>query len=371
MNTKQQVIQARLNGMPYNEIQRHYGVPRSTAFRWVKAYENEVITEPETGFLNFGSEFDSSIEGHINENLQREKPARFKKTEDEVFSFLEQLAPINVTVPQTSTYVKESNDYAVVIGDMHFPKHCPKTLEIFFEVVAELRPKTIVLNGDTLDLFAVSRYSKDIRHQYSLLDERVAYQSFLKELISLAPDDATIYEVNANHSGNDVNGRWWRYLSERIGELGCLPDIRERLSYEEVFLGKFTETVNLVDYVNLTDDFVIMHGDVVRKNGGYSARGMLDKFNISLMHNHTHRFGATAQRIPGIGKRPDTQVYAWENACACDLKPVYASAPNWQNGFSIIGLDKCADKELYSVEQVRVDKGMAHVSTLGRTIVAG
>ena len=103
MNTKQQVIQARLNGMPYNEIQRHYGVPRSTAFRWVKAYENQSSLEQETGFLNFDSLLDGGIEGHVTENLQREKPARFKKTEDEVFSFLEQLAPINVTVPQTST----------------------------------------------------------------------------------------------------------------------------------------------------------------------------------------------------------------------------------------------------------------------------
>lgn len=367
MNIKQQVIKAKQEGMSYNEIQRHYGVPRSTAFDWVKANSQSPAVE---NFDMFESFYNESVEGHVNENLQREKPSRFKKTEDEVCAFLEQLAPIKVTVPVPTPYIKEANDYAVVIGDMHFPKHCPKTLDIFFEVIAELKPKTIVLNGDTLDLFAVSRYPKDIRHQYSLLDERIAYQAFLTELINLAPEDATIYEVNANHSGNDVNGRWWRYLSERIGELGCLPEIRERLSYEEVFLGPFKDDVNLVDYVNLTDDFVIMHGDVVRKNGGYSARGMLDKFNISLMHNHTHRFGATAQRIPGIGKRPDTQVYAWENACACDLKPVYASAPNWQNGFSIVGLDEHNGSQLYSVEQVRTDNGLAHVATLGKTIIA-
>jgi hypothetical protein len=366
---KQQVIQARQNGMSYTDIRLQYGVPRSTAFRWVKTHDDQ----PQAGqdYFQFEDALENGVEGFVNSNLQRVQPARFKKTEDEVLYFLEQLAPVNVAVPAPSTTSREAEDFAVVIGDMHFPKQCQKTIDIFYEVVAQLRPKTIVLNGDTLDLFAVSRYSKDIRHQYSLLDERVAYQSFLTELINVAPRDVTIYEVNANHSGNDVNGRWWRYLSDRIGELGCLPEIRERLSYEEVFLGKFKEDVNLVDYVNLTDDFVIMHGDVVRKNGGYSARGMLDKFNISLMHNHTHRFGATAQRIPGIGKRPDTQVYAWENACACDLRPVYASAPNWQNGFSIIGLDKRGDKELYSVEQVRVDGNMAHVATLGTTIIAG
>lgn len=359
MNIKQQVIEAKQNGMSFNDIQKCYGVPRSTAFDWIKAHEKQIPVD-----------CNNDVQGHVNENLQREQSPKFKKTENDVFSFLEQLAPINITSPKSTSYSIQSNNYVLVIGDMHFPKHCQKTLDVFFEVASELKPKTIVLNGDTLDLFAVSKYSKDIRHQYSLLDERLAYQSFLKELINLCSDDATIYEVNANHSGNDVNGRWWRYLSDRIGELGSLPDIRDKLSYEEIFLGEFKNVVNLVDYVNLTDDFIIMHGDVVRKNGGYSARGMLDKYNISLMHNHTHRFGATAQRIPGIGKRPDTQVYAWENACACDLKPVYASAPNWQNGFSIVGLDNYNGIQPYSVEQVRVDNGIAHIATLGKTIVA-
>ena len=372
MNIKQQVIEARLNGMSYKDIRDAYGVPESTARDWIKAIQTAAgVASATPEQFNFNLNDNHTVKGYVNENMQREKSSRFNKSENEVLDFLEQLAPINIQLPESATYsAGVSTDYAVVIGDMHFPKHCQKTIDVFFEVIRELQPKTVVLNGDTLDLFAVSRYSKDIRHQFSLLDERVAYHSFLKELIELLPSDTSIYEVNANHSGNDVNGRWWRYLSERIGELGCLPEIRDTLSYETVFLGEYKDQVSLVDYVNLTDDFVVMHGDVVRKNGGYSARGMLDKYFVSLMHNHTHRFGATAQRIPGIGKRKDTQVYAWENACACDLKPVYASAPNWQNGFSIVGLDNYNASQPYSVEQVRVDSGIAHVSTLGKTIVA-
>lgn len=104
MNIKQQVIKAKQNGMSYNEIQRHYGIPRSTAFDWVKAYNAESIIKEDLDII--ASFFEDGIEGHVNENLQREKPTRFKKTEDEVFSFLEQLAPINVTVPQSTAYSK-------------------------------------------------------------------------------------------------------------------------------------------------------------------------------------------------------------------------------------------------------------------------
>ena len=78
MNIKQQVIKAKQNGMSYNEIQRHYGIPRSTAFDWVKAYNAESIVKED--FDVIASFFEDGIEGHVNENLQREKPTRFKVT---------------------------------------------------------------------------------------------------------------------------------------------------------------------------------------------------------------------------------------------------------------------------------------------------
>lgn len=360
MNIKQQVQEARNSGMSIREIGRAFGVPKTTVFDWTKNTSVNVTTD----------KTETQTSGFVNENLQREKPGKFSKSSDEVLEFLSNLAPFQSTRKERNTSIKSKNDFAIVIGDMHFPKHCQKTIDIFLAVVEELAPSKIILNGDTIDMLAVSRYPKDIRANYSLLEERNAYHSFINDLFEVATYDSEILEVNANHSGNDVTGRWWRYLSERISELASLPEIRDVLSYEKIFLGEYAEDIKLVDYANITEDFIILHGDVVRKNGGYSARGMLDKFNISLMHNHTHRFGSTAQRIPGIATRKDRQIFAWENGCACDLNPVYASSPNWQNGFSIIGFDNSKDYNAYSVEQVMVNNGVANVAALGRTIKA-
>lgn len=349
MNVKQQVIQARQNGYSYSEIQQEFGVPKSTARDWVVAETNKA---------------NSSVAGHVNQNLREEKPQKFDKSLESVMEFLSELAPIKVQSRDKSIISNGPSDYAVVIGDLHFPQHCQQTIDIFLQTIQELQPKTVILNGDTLDLLSISRYPKDIRHNYSLKDERVAYHEFLNDLLSVVGMDTVIYETSANHSGNSVEGRWWRYLSERLGELTSLPEIRDTLSYENVFLGDYKKYIQMVDYVQLTDDFVVLHGDVVRKNGGASARGLLDKWFTSLMHNHTHRFGFTAQRVPGLGNKQDKQLYGWENGCACSLDPVYASAPNWQQGFSIVGLDDYN----FSVEQVMVNNGMANIATLGKTL---
>jgi hypothetical protein len=299
--------------------------------------------------------------GHLNQNLSRSKV----KNQEDIFEFLEQLTPINCYLDKTKPIKNNHSDYCLIIGDMHFPVHHKPTIEIFFQTISELQPKSIILNGDTLDMFAISRYPKDIRTNYSLLDERIEYHKFLGELISVS-NGAQIFETNANHSGNDLTGRWFRYLSDRIGELACLPDVIDSLSYSNVFMGDFKNSVNLVDYVELIKDLIVLHGDIVRKNGGYSAFGHMDKWNISLIHNHTHRFGSTAKRIPSIASRKDSQIFAWENACACDLSPLYSSAPNWQNGFSIVCLD---DEENYGIEQVHVNHNKATISTLGKTLI--
>lgn len=355
MNIKEQVIQARLEGKTYRQIFDEFGIPKSTARDWVEAFDpNDEDSQDEL-----------FPKGVLNDNIQRIKPARFQKSEEEVLQFLESLAPIKFDKIEQPTN-REFSDYAVVLGDFHFPKQCDRSVAIALEVISQLKPKCIVLNGDTVDLLAVSRYPKDIRHNYSLLDEREAYQRFLRDLIEVS-DGAPIYETHSNHSGNGTDGRWFRYLSERLGELGSLPEIQKALSYENIFLGDYQNQVTHIDYVQLCEDLIVTHGDVVRKNGGYSARGMIDKYYQSLIMGHTHRMGMTAQRIPSIGSRPEKQIYAWEMGCMCDLNPVYASSPNWQNGFGIVSL---SNTSTFGVEPVLITNGEACVTTLGCTISA-
>jgi hypothetical protein len=360
MINKQEVIDARIDkGWTFSMIYDTYGVPKSTAQGWIKRYyeDNEITSEYEdvkpTAFHK---------QGYVVETMQRDKPQKFKKTEDEVFAFLEQLAPIKVNSLNNNSVSYGLNEYAVVGSDFHFGCHDESAINIFLETISELQPRTIVLNGDTMDMLAISKYPKDIKKHWSLLDERQAYHQFLDDLISIS-NGAKIYETVSNHSGQSIDGRWRRYLSDRLGELGCLPEITDRLSYQNVFMGEYQNKVEHVDYVDL-NGLIVTHGTTVRKNGGYSARGEIDKWGASILHGHTHRIGSTCQRIPAVGNRSEKQIYGFEGGCLCSLNAAYGTTFNWQKGFNIVALGQ----ETFGVEQVMINSGLANISTLGKTI---
>jgi hypothetical protein len=347
MSVKEQVIKARGEGMAYSKIREIYGIPKSTAQDWVKAaqYRGEEVT------------------AYINEGFQRDKSPKFRKTEEEVFEFLAQLTPIMVSGywPKVE---KNLTDFAVVGSDFHFGCHDERAINIFLNTIEELKPKTIILNGDTMDMLAISKYPKDIAHNWSLLDERIAYHDFLNTLVAIS-DGAEIYELHSNHSGQSAGGRWRRYLSERLGELGSIPEIVEKLSYENIFMGPFTDRIPHVDYVEL-NDLVVTHGTTVRGNGGASCLGEIQKWGTSILHGHTHRIGSSCKRIPAVGRRPEKQLYGFEGGALCSLNAAYGSHLNWQQGFNIVGLANGT----FSMEQVMINDGVANIATLGKTLKA-
>ena len=122
--------------------------------------------------------------------------------------------------------------------------------------------------------------------------------------------------------------------------------------------------MELVDYVELAPGFLILHGDVVRRHGGYSARGLLEKWYCSIICNHTHRVGMTSQRIPSIGSQEERILRVYENGCACNLNPLYASAANWQSAFSIVNYSD----ENIAVETCMIENKKVSISTLGKTL---
>ena len=358
MDIKQQVNQARHSGMTYSQIYDEFGIAKSTARDWYCRYIEDLQQE----IIN-DSDSPSSL-GFVKHNFQRDKPTRFKKNEDEVLEFLSQLAPIKVSPKYENQSTHTLTDYAVVGSDFHFGCHDPKAIDIFLETIFQLKPKTIILNGDTMDFLAISKYPKDIKHNWNLQTERIEYHAFLDELIGVS-GGAKIYETVSNHSGQSVGGRWRRYLSDRIGELACLPEIAETLSYENVFMGDYKDKVEHVDFVQL-NDLIVTHGETVRSAGGASCLAEVNKWNSSILHGHTHRIGSACKRIPAIGNRPEKQLYGFESGCLCSLDAVYGSGLNWQNGFNIVSLDK--DGKTFGMEQVAIINGSANISTLGRTI---
>jgi hypothetical protein len=381
-------IKFKEEGRSNTEIGEILNVPRATIYDWVngrtrtsikttiieeESYVDDndcpvdVITEAETDPFYIMSELDGLSPMPSPLDLRK------RKIED----FLENREWITYNAPQVTKVDESKNKIALVIGDMHFGVECEDTLNIFYKVVEELKPEKIILNGDTLDLLAVSKYTKDPRYTHSIMDEINAFHKFLKILHDITANYNTeILETNGNHSGNGIEGRWWRYFStsNEIKELLKIPSVAESLSYTNVFHPKWEwSRLKLVEadeqnasVVELPDQLFVLHSDIVRKNGGFSARGNYEKYGASTITNHTHRMGSTFQRESKFGSRKERIYKNFENGCACKLNPTYVTSANWQNGFSIVNYTE----DTTGVELVTINDKKATVVALGKTIKA-
>jgi hypothetical protein len=377
----QQVLSLHKKGMSKAEISEKTGIPRSTIFDWITGRKKTTkvkttIIEEESSYDENDNQIDIIIKEEVDGDDYVDGTSSLSKHDEErIKDFLLSIKPVQYPAPERPKTYTMPNKIALVIGDTHFGVECWNTLDIFLQVVDDLKPEKIILNGDTVDLLSISRYSKDPRHSHTLNDEILAYHKFLKILHDITePYQTQILETNGNHSGNGVEGRWWRWISssDDIKQLLCIPSIADNLSYSKVFHpDESWSRIKLVDsnddeesIVELPDGLFVLHGDVVRKNGGFSARGTFEKRYASTITNHTHRIGSTCQRIPRIGSRPDQIIKNYENGCACKLNPTYVSGANWQNGFSIVNYSD----GVTGVETVVVHDKKATVCALGKTI---
>lgn len=379
-NKQKQVLNLYKKGKTKTEISEMMGIPRSTIYDWITGRKKTTkvkttIIEEESSYDENDNPVDIITEEQILEDSDNHYNCMSEKEEQRIKEFLLNIKAVQYPAPPKPKTYSEPNQIAMVIGDTHFGVECWNTLNIFLQVVDDLKPQKIILNGDTVDMLSISRYSKDPRHTHTLNDEILSYHKFLKLLHDITePYQTEILETNGNHSGNGVEGRWWRYISssDDIKQLLCIPNIADNLSYTKVFYPHESwSRIKLIDsnedeesIVELPDDLFVLHGDVVRKNGGFSARGTFEKRYASTITNHTHRIGSTCQRIPRIGSRPDQIIKNYENGCACKLNPTYVSGANWQNGFSIVNYSE----GITGVETVIVHNKRATVCSLNKTI---
>jgi len=299
------------------------------------------------------------------------RPPRPEAPEADPLEWVERFRPVALPAPQRPrASVTPTNGLTLVAGDMHFGTHDDRALSIFVEACRQLKPARVILNGDLPDLLAVSKYPKDARpkHTWSLRDEAAAMATFLRELESAVPRETVIVETEANHSGNGTASRWWRYLSENVPALMTHPRAEELLSYQAWWYPEWSR-LRIEEDVLIAGELLVMHGEIVRKHGAYSARAHSEKYAASVMHSHTHRVGMVAQRIPGLrGGRGEGVQRSYEIGCLCSLEPVYAKGVNWTQGFAIVH-EGDTDGD-YAADLITIAEGRAVVGALGATLRA-
>lgn len=234
----------------------------------------------------------------------------------------------------------------VVFSDVHVPFHDPMALQLVYRFISQTQPERIIINGDFLDCYTVSHFSKDPRRGGSLADEFRVGRELLRDLRRRAPDAHIIF-ISGNHEH-----RLHRYLINQARELAGLEglSVEDQLKLGDLNIDwvpcsadRFIDT-----YVRL-GNLLVGHFDKAAQFSGYTAKALLDKYGLSLIQGHVHSFGVSNKTLA------DGPIMAWEGGCLCDLEPIYCVPSKWVHGFHVIHRE--AHGTFFHVEPVLILNG--------------
>lgn len=202
----------------------------------------------------------------------------------------------------------------VILSDIHYPYEDAKAVKAAVNFIKEKQPDVVVLNGDILDFYDLSRFNKSPDRVQCLQKEINKAKKLFKDIREAIPL-GEIYFIKGNHEA-----RLEKYLMKNpeLYSLDALKlsNILDLKQYGIAFIDKSLRLGPLK----------IIHGDLVRKYSSYTAKGELEKHDCSGISGHTHRGGIHYQQTP-------ERYLMWaESFCLCGLQPEYIDEPNWQQG---------------------------------------
>jgi predicted phosphodiesterase len=215
-----------------------------------------------------------------------------------------------------------SRKLAVMLNDIHFPYEDKKALRKVMKMVKDLQPDHVILNGDIVDFYTISSFSKDPSRTLSLQDELNSTKDFLGELRDACPDARISYTIG-NHED-----RLTRYLRSNAKALESLDALKL-----ESLLGLDDYGIRMygAEGFKLNRESIVLHGGRVSKHAGGTARMEFERHLISGFSGHCHRAG----RHDVVGH---SKSFFWiEGGCLCELNPEYIEGrPNWQHAVTLI-----------------------------------
>jgi len=237
--------------------------------------------------------------------------------------------------------VKIPDGTTLILSDVHVPYHDVNALECALNHIEN--PTNIVLNGDAVDFFAVSRWDKDPDAR-DLAGELQASRQFLMHLRERFPD-TNIYFKIGNHEE-----RWETYLWRKAPEICGVPDFKlskllrfEELGIEEIGGRQLAKAGGLW----------ILHGHEFP--GAFDpvnfARTLQVKTGCCTIAGHKHK---TSQH--SVRRMNNDTVSCWSIGCLCDLDPDYMPVNQWNLGFAVV----THSGKKFSVDNYRIVDGEAH-----------
>lgn len=238
--------------------------------------------------------------------------------------------------------IKNFKGTVAIVCDPHVPDHDRDVQSVQLQIIRDIKPRVVILDGDIFDFYQISRFNTDPAREETMQDELDLAHSYLKTFRYAAPD-AEIIENDGNHEDRLRRFLWTE--GRRVRNLRALK-LDNLYGLEE--LGIKRELLNRGVFID--NIFRVIHGDIVRKHSGYTAKATMEKYGGCGLHGHSHRGGNHLKTDASIDWG------WWEGYCSCRLDPEYDPSPNWQQGMVVI--DFWGSQRFY-VQPVQIIKGKA------------
>jgi predicted phosphodiesterase len=202
-------------------------------------------------------------------------------------------------------FIPKVNDKILIFGDCHFPYQNNEGIYKAIEYGIHKQVNCIILNGDMIDMYQISRFTKDGRKPNVEYDIEVFYQ-FLLDLRATFPNALIIWKFG-NHEE-----RWDTYLRQNAPLLNMIGThgIEDHIPLNEMNILLVRDKRRII-----AGDLNILHGHEF--NGGAGnvnpARSMFLKAKVNILVNHFHR---VSSHIENNLNGEQTRCYSLGAMCA-------------------------------------------------------
>ena len=218
--------------------------------------------------------------------------------------------------------INNIDNYPILLaGDIHIPYYDQDALEIFIERIIDFKPKTIILAGDWIDFYAISKWQHNPRKR-SVKDEIDLFNYILDQIVKAANGAKIIYKYG-NHEE-----RFDNYIMNKAPELFELETIHLdnvlKLKERGIELVKDKRIIR-INHLN------VIHGHEYIfsiSNPVNPARGLFNRAKKTSLCFHFHQTSEhTEPTISG------EVISAWSSGCLANLHPEYMPLNKWNHGF--------------------------------------
>jgi predicted phosphodiesterase len=239
--------------------------------------------------------------------------------------------------------IPKANKKALIFSDAHVPYHNEEVLTVLFDQGLKENVDTVIINGDFLDFYQLSRFERDPRER-SVRYELETGREILKIIRDAFPSALIVYVVG-NHEQ-----RYESFLRLKAPELLDIEEFRLDILLKLRDLNiQFVTDKRMIKFGKLN----VIHGHEFGHqvfSPVNPARGFYMRAKTNVLGGHHHQSSEHIE--PNMNGE---SIGAWSIGCTSELHPRYFPLNRWGHGGAITEITD--DRGNFKVDNMKIIRG--------------